>query len=152
METAVLEIISLFILLAGFIIGLGAVTVIDLHGALGRKSNYWTLATTRAHKITKPLIWVGLFLCIVGGFLFYSNYSMENILYFHIISIPLMVLNGLFLSFVVSPFLLKQEKEGNEDKILPQSLQNKIIVSFIFSFITWWGNVLVLVIYLVNKI
>ena len=127
-------------------------TVIDLHGALGRKSNYWTLATTRAHKITKPLIWVGLFLCLVGGFLFYSNYSMENILYFHIFSIPLMILNGLFLSFVVSPFLLKQEKEGNEDKILPQSLQNKIIISFIFSFITWWGNVLVMVIYLVNKI
>lgn len=138
--------------MAGFIIGLGAVTVIDLHGALGRKSNYWTLATTRAHKITKPLIWVGLFLCLVGGFLFYSNYSMENILYFHIFSIPLMILNGLFLSFVVSPFLLKQEKEGNEDKILPQSLQNKIIISFIFSFITWWGNVLVMVIYLVNKI
>lgn len=63
-----------------------------------------------------------------------------------------MILNGLFLSFVVSPFLLKQEKEGNEDKILPQSLQNKIIISFIFSFITWWGNVLVMVIYLVNKI
>jgi len=33
-----MDIIGLFIFLSGFIIGLGAVTVIDLHGFLGRKS------------------------------------------------------------------------------------------------------------------
>lgn len=146
------EVTSLFIFISGFIIALGAVTVIDIHGFLGRNSNYWTLATTRTHKVTKPLIWLGLCLCMIGGFLFYSNYNFEKILYFHIISIPLMIINGLFLSFVVSPFLLKQEKEGAGDKILPKELQNKIIVSFIFSFITWWGNLLVMIIYLINKI
>ena len=36
------DIIGLFLLIAGFIIGLGAVTVIDLHGFLGRTSSYWT--------------------------------------------------------------------------------------------------------------
>ncbi len=34
------QVVSLFILIAGYIIGLGAVTVIDLHGFLGRKSSY----------------------------------------------------------------------------------------------------------------
>lgn len=33
----VLNFIGLFIFLAGFVIGLGAVTVIDIHGFLGRK-------------------------------------------------------------------------------------------------------------------
>ncbi len=47
--------------------GLGAVTVIDLHGFLGRTSSYWTEATIRTHKITKPLIWKGMFLAILGG-------------------------------------------------------------------------------------
>jgi hypothetical protein len=52
---------------------LGAVTVIDLHGFLGRKSSYWTEATTRTHKVTKPLIWAGLFLQCLGQSCFMAN-------------------------------------------------------------------------------
>jgi len=58
------DILGLFLFIAGFIIGLGAVTVIDLHGFLGRKSSYWTEATIRTHKVTKPLIWIGILLAI----------------------------------------------------------------------------------------
>lgn len=65
-----LDLLGLFVMLAGFVIGLGAVTVIDLHGFLGRKSAYWTLATTRTHKVTKPLIWLGMSLAVIGGFIF----------------------------------------------------------------------------------
>ena len=65
--------ISLFFILAGFIIGIGAVTVIDIHGLLGRKSAYWTEATIRTHKVTKPLIWLGTLLAWVGGVFFYKN-------------------------------------------------------------------------------
>ena len=65
-----MEIIGLFLFIAGFIIGLGAVTVIDLHGFMGRHSTYWTEATTRTHKITKPLIWMGTILAIIGGIIF----------------------------------------------------------------------------------
>ncbi len=61
------KLIGLFLHLAGFVIGLGAVTVIDLHGFLGRRSAYWTEATTRTHKVTKPLIWAGLILAGTGG-------------------------------------------------------------------------------------
>jgi hypothetical protein len=36
-----LDLVRLFLLLAGFVVGLGAVTVIDIHGFLGRKSSYF---------------------------------------------------------------------------------------------------------------
>ena len=143
-----MQTISLFILLAGFVIGLGAVTVIDLHGFLGRKSAYWTEATTRTHKVTKPLIWIGMLLVIIGGILFYRDVPFTGILLFHIISVPIMLLNGIFLSFSVSPFLLNREKEGRQAELLPRSWQNKIIFSFILSFISWWGNLAVLVYYI----
>ena len=34
-EVLTLEVVGLFVLLAGFVVGLGAVTVIDVHGFLG---------------------------------------------------------------------------------------------------------------------
>lgn len=135
-----LNFVGLFVLFAGFVIGLGAVTVIDLHGFLGRKSPYWTEATIRTHKVTKPLIWIGMFLVIIGGAIIYRGMPLEGIVLMQLISVPVMILNGIFLSFVVSPFLLKQEKEGRSQELLPASLQVKITLSFIVSFISWWGN------------
>ena len=146
-----LDFIGLFILLAGFIIGLGAVTVIDIHGFLGRKSSYWTEATTRTHKVTKPLIWVGIFLAIIGGILFFRNEPFSGVpMYLALISIVL-VLNGLFLSFRVSPYLLQKEKEGRASELLPESWQRKIIVGLIFSDLGWWGSLALIVWYLVTK-
>lgn len=140
-----LDVVGLFVMLAGFVIGLGAVTVIDLHGFLGRKSSYWTEATTRTHKVTKPLIWIGMFLVIVGGFLFYRNYGLEKVTLIHLMSACLMIINGIFLSFSVSPFLLQREREGKSSELLPKSWQVKITFSFIISFVLWWGNLLLLV-------
>lgn len=143
-----LDFIGLFILLAGFIIGLGAVTVIDIHGFLGRKSSYWTEATTRTHKVTKPLIWLGTILAIIGGTIFYRNEAFSGVLLYHTLIACVLVLNGLFLSFYVSPFLLKREREGKQTELLPASLQNKIIISLIISDIGWWGGLLLLVYYI----
>lgn len=133
-----------FLIMAGFIIGLGAVTVIDLHGFLGRKSSYWTEATTRTHKVTKPLIWLGMTLFIIGFSLIYQ----ETLLWVQILISFVMILNGLFLSFVVSPFLLKQEVEGRSSEILPPNLQIKITISFLVSLVSWWGSVLIYVFYI----
>ncbi len=152
MQYLSLDFIGLFILLAGFIIGLGAVTVIDLHGFLGRKSVYWTEATTRTHKVTKPLIWLGMFLAITGGVIFYRNSEITNTILFHIITAVIMILNGIFLSFSVSTFLLKKEKEGKARELLPNSWQIKITISFIISFICWWGNLALVVLTLTSKI
>lgn len=146
----ILDYIGLFIFLAGFIIGLGAVTVIDIHGFLGRKSSYWTEATIRTHKITKPLIWIGIFLTIIGGVIFYRNAPFSGIPFYHVLIACILILNGLFLSFYVSPFLLSRENEGRQTELLPTSLQNKIIVSLVVSDIGWWTGLFLLVVYIID--
>jgi len=143
--------IGLFTLLAGFVIGLGAVTVIDIHGFLGRKSPYWTEATTRTHKVTKPMIWAGIALAIIGGLVFYRNQSLAGIPLIHTLLVIVLIVNGYFLSFRVSPFLLKREREEKQKELLPQAWQNKIILSLIVSDIGWWGGLFLLVLYLVGR-
>lgn len=146
-----LDFIGLFIFITGFIIGLGAVTVIDIHGFLGRKSHYWTEATTRTHKVTKPLIWIGIVLAIIGGTIFYRNESFSGIPFYHALIASVLILNGLFLSFYVSPFLLAREREGRQAELLPDSLQKKIVKSFVLSDMGWWGGLALLVWYIVQK-
>lgn len=141
---------GLFLMIAGFVIGLGAVTVIDIHGFLGRKSSYWTMATIRTHKVTKPMIWVGTILAIIGGFMLYRNVPFAGVPMYHAIIAGVLILNGIFLSFYVSPFLLKMEAEGKAGELLPQTLQNKIMVSLIISDIGWWGGLAMLVWYIVK--
>lgn len=144
-----LDAIGLFIMLAGFIVGLGAVTVIDIHGFLGRTSAYWTQATTRTHKVTKPLIWVGIFLAVVGGGIFYRHEKVSPIPFIQLGAALALILNGLFLSFKVSPFLLQREKAGKDTELLPKSWQTKIAISLIVSDIGWWGSLLLTVVYIV---
>lgn len=134
----------LLISFCGLIIGLGAVTVIDLHGFLGRKSTYWTRATIQTHKVTKPLIWMGIILFLLGltGLSLVSSVLVYYTL--HLLLILLLVVNGIFLSFYVSPLLIKREKQGKADEILENALQNKIAISFIISVIGWWGSVVLL--------
>jgi len=147
-----LDILGLFIFIAGFVIGLGAVTVIDLHGFLGRKSSYWTLATTRTHKVTKPLIWIGIGLTIIGGIIFYRNEAFDSIPLFQSLIVVILILNGLFLSFKVSPFLLERERQNKSDELLPPSWQKKITASFVVSFLGWWGGLFLLVVYIVKNL
>ena len=145
-----LDFIGLFLLFAGFVVGLGAVTVIDIHGILGRKSSYWTEATTRTHKVTKPMIWVGIFFCVLGGIIFYRNVGFTTIPLIHTSIAVALILNGYFLSFSVSPYLLKREQEGKSAELLPRSFQKKIIASLVISDIGWWSALLLLVYYLVQ--
>jgi len=145
-----LHIVGLFLSIAGYVIGLGAVTVVDLHGFLGRKSAYWTEATTRTHKVTKPLIWIGIGLTIFGGIIFYRNEAFTGIPLFQALITLILILNGSFLSFVVSPYLLAREKVGKSAELLPESLQKKITVSFVISFLGWWGSLLLLVVYIIK--
>ena len=145
------DFIGLFLSLAGFVIGLGAVTVIDIHGFLGRTSSYWTEATTRTHKVTKPMIWAGMMLAILGGCIFYRHEPFAGIPLIQAIIACVLVLNGYFLSFKVSPFLLQREKEGKSGELLPTSWQNKIMVSLIVSDVGWWGSLALLAVYLLDR-
>lgn len=145
-----LDVLGLFLMLSGFVIGLGAVTVIDIHGFLGRTSGYWTEATTRTHKVTKPMIWVGIALAIVGGLLLYRDSSFSGIPLIHSVAAGTLILNGLFLSFKVSPFLVEREKQGKSAELIPTSWQQKIAVSLIVSDTLWWGSLFLLVIYVLE--
>lgn len=143
--------LGLFLFLAGFVIGLGAVTVIDIHGFLGRTSAYWTEATTRTHKVTKPMIWAGITLAIVGGLILYRAQSFSGVPLLHTLIALVLIANGYFLSFSVSPFLLKREREGRSRELLPSAWQKKIGVSLIISDLGWWGGLFFLAVYLVSR-
>jgi len=141
-----IDFISLLTIISGFVIGLGAVTVIDVHGFLGMKSSYWTEATIRTHKVTKPLIWLGTFLAVVGGSVYYRNEPL-SVFSICLASIAIvLILNGLFLTLKVSPYLLKREKQGKSTEILPKSWQNQVLFSFLLSDFGWW-TALALVVY-----
>lgn len=132
--------VSVFLTIAGFIVGLGAVTVIDSLGFLGRKSPYWTETTIRAHKVTKPLIWIGIFTVLIGhAFLLSDGLISKSDFTVHLIIMIVMILNGGYLSFRISPELLKKEKEGKASEILSSELQKKITLSFLVSLVSWWG-------------
>ena len=146
-----LDVVGLFLLLAGFVIGLGAVTVIDVHGLLGMRSSYWTEATIRTHKVTKPLIWIGVIVAILGGLIFYRNEALTGIPLFHACVAIILLLNGLFLSFVVSPYLLQREREGKAAEILPTTWQRKIALSLVFSDVGWWVSLFLLATYLIHR-
>jgi hypothetical protein len=139
------EFLGLFIHLAGFVIGLGAVTVIDLHGFLGRKSPYWTEATTRTHKVTKPLIWLGIALAILGAWIFHNRHGWTLSLALQAVIAVVLIINGVFLSFRVSPFLLRREREGQACELLPPEMQKQIAISFVLSFTGWWSALLLTV-------
>jgi hypothetical protein len=135
------NILGIFIIISGYIVGLGAVTVIDILGFLGRKSSYWTEATIRAHKVTKPLIWLGIFLVSIGGLIL-------NIPQYLFLIYFILALNGLFLSFYVSPILLEIERKNKQNQLIPNPLQKKIVLSFIVSDLGWWGSLILLLMFL----
>ncbi len=134
-----LNFISTFLILAGLIVGLGGVTVIDFLGFFSQNSSYWTLATTRAHKITKWLIYLGVSLLLIGKFLQPVKHEFFK---YEMIVFAILIANATFLSFIVSPYLIRREKEGKDNEILPKDFQKKIMFSFILSFICWWSIML----------
>lgn len=137
---------SLFITIAGFIIGLGAVTVIDLHGLFALRSPYWTEATIRSHKITKPLIWIGIMLVLIGQIIaVYAGLLGALQIMIRFLLILALIINGCFLSFIISPQLLRREREGLQRELLPAAMKKKIALSFIVSVIGWWGLVYMVV-------
>lgn len=143
-----LDFLGLFFHIAGFILGLGAVTVIDFHGFLGRTSPYWTEAATRTHKITKPLIWVGLILAIAGGLLFYRHDAFTPVHAIQVLLALVLILNGLYLTFFVSPHLLRRETLERSNEILSKTWQSKIMASFLLSFFGWWIEFVLLIFHL----
>ena len=147
MSDLMLDVVGLFLLIAGLIIGLGAVTVIEILAWCGRRSPYWTLATVRTHRVTKPLIWVGVCLSLFGAIIAYRNYDFTGLVALQAFIAAIVILNGLWLTFHVSPHLLRREREGKDAQLLSPSWQRKIRVSFLISFFGWWIIVVLVVLH-----
>ncbi len=141
--------LQLFLLIAGYVVGLGAVSVIETLGFFGRTSPYFTQATIRAHRITKPLIWIGTFWVIAVSVWIYASVGQSPLdvtlfraVHVHSILAIILVANGSWLSFWLSPRLLERERKGKADELLPRAWQWAIIASFFVSFTGWWGSLL----------
>lgn len=126
--------------IAGFVIGLGAVSVIETLGFLGQRSGYWSEATIRTHKITKPLIWLGFFIATLGGAWYYSVIGWSEVMIAHGVFWIMMFMNGAFLTFWISPRLLARERQGLAAEILPKAWKVAVTLSFFVSILTWWGS------------
>ena len=96
------------------------------------------------------MIWSGISLVVIGGLIFYRQQNLAGIPLIHAAIALALLVNGYFLSFKVSPFLLKREAEVRSGELLPDAWQKKIIVSLIISDIGWWGGLFLLVIYLLS--
>ncbi len=142
--------LALFVTLAGFCIGLGAVSVIETLGFLGRHSSYWTQTTIRTHKVTKPFIWAGMIVAVFGSVWFYSFNPLPTLHWVQLIVLILMTLNGSWLTFWLSPRLLQREREGRDTELLPASWQIGTTLSFFGSIAGWWSQLAMLAWYLTN--
>lgn len=96
------------------------------------------------------MIWIGITLAVVGGLIFYRTQDFSGIPLLQAFIALALLLNGYFLSFQVSPYLLKREQEGKSGELLPATWQKKILVSLVISDLGWWVGLLLLVIYLVK--
>ena len=80
----------------------------------------------------------------------YRDVSFFGIPLIHACIALVLIMNGYFLSFKVSPYLLRREKQGKAGKLLPRVWQRKIVVGLIISDIGWWGGLMLLAVYLVT--
>jgi len=127
-----------FFHIAGIIIGLGAVTVIDSMGFISRKDKKWTQTTIQAHHVTKTLIWIGTILVVLSWIFILFKEGFTDLNYVKSIILIILIFNGSFLSFFISPRL---DKLAGKSTLLPKTLQNSIAISMIISFIGWWSFV-----------
>jgi len=127
-----------FLHIAGIIIMVGSVAIIDVFGFVARNSKKWTYNTIEAHHITKPMIWLGGAITITTWLLILTEIEFDLYAKLKTAIIPLLLINGAFLSFYISP---KLDKQRGEMKLLPMSMQRKIAVSFMISLILNWSFV-----------
>lgn len=130
--------VLIFFHFVGIIIGLGAVTVIDTMGFFSKKDKKKTQETIAAHHTTKPLIWLGTFIVLVTWIIMLVGHSFTGIYFWKSLLLVVMLINGAFLSFVISPAL---DRLRGVKKLLPFDLQVKIAISLVISFVSWWSFV-----------
>ncbi len=136
-----LDLIGLFLLLSGLIIGLGAVTVADMLGMLGKKSPYWCEVFVKTHPVTKALVWLGIFAGILGALIFYREKGLYGAAILQLIIFIPLLLNALYFSLRLNPALEKLIEKPGKKITMPPKLQQKVTASQVISVLTWWSEV-----------
>lgn len=147
MEIPLNQFTLLFFHIAGIIVGLGAVTVIDTIGFLSRKSKSWTQIAVKGHHVTKLLIWIGTILLLVTWIFMLLTIKNLDFKIIKSLLIIVLLLNGSFLSLYVSP---RVDEFKNKNVLFSKELQSKTIVSMVVSFLSWWSFVIFTIIQLLN--
>lgn len=135
-DVPALDWLGFFAMLAGLILGLGSVSVIDLLGLRGVRSAYWTETAIRASKATTPLTWAGVGVFLAGSLVLYRETGFSGVATFQELLLLIIIVNGLWLTFRISPKVAAFEGTG---KTLPAKLQRRVIGHFGVSFVAWWG-------------
>ncbi|MGB0925195.1 MAG: hypothetical protein ACPGTS_00625 [Minisyncoccia bacterium] len=141
-----LSFLPLLFIITGFVVGLGSVMVMDVHGFLSRNSAYWTEAAIRTHKIAKPMSWIGTVLLLLGSVSMYTGFFLA----LQLVLILAMVLNNLFLSFAASPFFVHREKIGEAHKPLSSDWLWRMVFNFLLASVAWWGSVILCIMFIIQ--
>ncbi len=142
--------LGLFLFIVGLAIGLCAATTHGILLFLSYRKPHCADIFIRTHNIFTILTSTGIFLTAFGGLLFYRQESLSNIPLIHVLLVTLLVVHALFLHFWMSPRLLEREQDGHSDDLLPASWQGASLFGFLCSSIGWWGNIFLVVVYLLG--
>ncbi len=131
--------ILLFIHVTSFIVGFGAVIVIDMFGSL------WILKKVKLSQvnfvagITQRLIWVGWTGLVLSGIglILHKGY-VDNLTMIKLFFVALLGLNGLFLHFIKK----STEHIGDNDE-MPALARFRITLASAISQMGWWGAIII---------
>lgn len=139
---------GLFLMLLGLIIGFGTVLIVSALFLLARRGIHFSEMIIRVHTIIEPLVWVGLFLLICGGILFFWQIGLAGIPALLTILATILLLNADFMHNHVYREFVKYEKESHTSRKLPAALRAKVFASTSIFFISWTSVLFLLVWYL----
>lgn len=141
-----LHFLPLLFIIAGFVVGLGSVTVMDVQGFLARDSVYWSDTVIRTHRVAKPMSWAGMILLFLGSVSLYTGFTLAIQLFL----IILLIVNNLFLSLAASPFFIRHEKGSESNKPISSDWVWRMVLNFLLASVAWWGSVFLFIVFIVN--
>jgi hypothetical protein len=151
MHNLALDFLGLLLIISGLGLGLGASTVMDVFGVLGRESEYWTVRAISTDKVAVPLMWIGVVLATVGGIMFNRNQGLSGVVLYQAIVWVVLIANGSFFTFYIIPRVYPIEHKPEGERLIPRGLVLKILPAFAISICSWWASVILLVWHLVME-
>lgn len=129
--------IALFIHVISFIIGFGAVIVIDAFGLLWLIKRVKLATVNTVANVTQILIWLGWTgLVLSGSVLLYHKGFIDNLTWIKLSFVLMLGLNGLFLHSIKK----SMERLGSPEE-LPKIIMFRTALASTISQLGWWGAI-----------